>query len=74
MVNILDASSFEMKLTSFFFFQCKDRNENVECNKNMKIFTDDIFITDITSGFVTVTIKECTSAEGFFKNRLNTME
>lgn len=27
-----------------------------------------MFITDITSDFVTVTIKECTTAEGFFKN------
>ena len=34
---------------------------------------DDIFITDITSGFVTVTIKECASAEGFFKTRLDTI-
>ncbi len=52
-----------------------NRNEDVKRNnksieeENRKIFADDIFITDITSGFVTVTIKECTSTEGFFKTR-----
>jgi hypothetical protein len=30
---------------------------------------DDIVVTDVTSGIVTVTIKECTSSEGFFKKR-----
>lgn len=33
---------------------------------------EDVFITDITSGFVTVTIKESVSPEGFFKTRTNT--
>ncbi len=32
---------------------------------------EDVFITDITSGFVTVTIKESFSPAGFFKNRDN---
>ncbi len=33
---------------------------------------EDIFITDITSGFVTVTIKESFSPAGFFKTRSTT--
>jgi hypothetical protein len=31
---------------------------------------EDVFVTDVTSGVVTVTIKECTSPEGFFKSKL----
>lgn len=31
--------------------------------------TEDVVITDITSGVVTVTIKECISPDGFFKQR-----
>lgn len=30
---------------------------------------DDITITSVTSGVVTVTIKECVTPDGFFKNR-----
>ena len=33
---------------------------------------EDIFITDITSGFVTVTIKESLNPAGFFKARSST--
>ena len=31
---------------------------------------DNVCITDVTSGVVTVTIKECLTSEGFFKNRI----
>lgn len=31
--------------------------------------SDDVFVTDVTSGVVTVTIKECISMDGFFKKR-----
>lgn len=30
---------------------------------------EDVFVTDITSGLVTVTIKESNTPEGFFKRR-----
>lgn len=36
----------------------------------LSILADNVFITDVTSGIVTVTIKECVSPEGFFKKRL----
>lgn len=31
--------------------------------------SDDVVITDVTHGVVTVTIKECLTPDGFFKNR-----
>ena len=34
-------------------------------------YGEDVFVTDITSGVITVTIKECTSPAGFFKSRDN---
>ena len=34
-------------------------------------YGEDVFVTDITSGVITVTIKECTSPDGFFKSREN---
>lgn len=36
-----------------------------ECQKS----SQDVFVTDVTSGVVTVTIKECCKTEGFFKKR-----
>jgi hypothetical protein len=38
-------------------------------NANTSSICDEIFITDITSGMVTVTIKESLTPDGFFKNR-----
>jgi hypothetical protein len=73
-LNRIIASDDELKETTTSSSK-NNRNEDFKRNnksieeENRKIFADDIFITDITSGFVTVTIKESTSTEGFFKTR-----
>lgn len=36
-----------------------------ECRKSPQ----DVVVTDVTSGVITVTIKECSKCEGFFKKR-----
>jgi hypothetical protein len=45
-------------------------SEEGTCTTFLTSMGEDVFITDITSGVVTVTIKECVSPEGFFKKRL----
>ncbi|RNA18069.1 chromobox 2 [Brachionus plicatilis] len=51
---------------------CKDRKDSDADSFNTFFTThttEDVVITDITSGVVTVTIKECISPDGFFKRR-----
>jgi hypothetical protein len=53
----------------------KDEEQNDSCsegnNTNSTFITacEDVFITDVTSGVVTVTIKESSTPDGFFKKR-----
>ena len=44
-------------------------SEEETCTTFLSNMGEDVFITDVTSGIVTVTIKECVSPEGFFKKR-----
>ena len=51
---------------------CKNRQDSDTDSFNTFFTThttEDVVITDITSGVVTVTIKECISPDGFFKRR-----
>lgn len=51
------------------FDACVTLNEKLDISDLIEGKGEDVFVTDVTSGQVTVTIKECLSAEGFFKKR-----
>lgn len=51
------------------FEACVNLDDRLDISNLIEGHGEDVFITDVTSGNMTVTIKECLSAEGFFKKR-----